>query len=601
MNVLLRRVCGFAVIGLAVSAIAAAPKQEGEYVREVEDQGYRIRLDISRQIIGIEIPEQREFGERGRVEAPIVATLKGLSQGFVSASILTQKAKQFDDGLYAAVELGAQNGAGRFRGKAAMLEALARTLAAGQPLDPESPAMIVLAACRLGTLPVKVTPALDAPLRAAVDSFLAAPARSKPIGFYTWSPALAAIFRQDRMLQSELTGRAGIGAIARALHADAEARATYDAYESLVTRLTNPLAGSGLRGVLNELDRGQISPPDRGLTFFPASRSHETDLVMKLYGSRPIPKGFSLVDEMIRRIRAGQLDLKPTAGSGWYDYQTWALEPLVNPEHTTEASHLAFRDGYRKQLLELFKGILALTRETHIKQLEVPPPGEAPAGDPKVIVSVAPELTVEPLATYYERRAQAYRFVRTALEEAFGVDGLRHMHRLMPDGQAALDLAAELEAIEMLFRGAHLTCWRELGVSSDAARAVGNQASADVSAFRKWAGDRVSDRDIARDARMMVPVFYDVGRKKTKVWVFLGWSERPVLMNFERPPTVAEVRKAGKPVKRDQLEVNFSEQWRGLAYPVSAEVYVTKILDREEFRRHCDKFKTRAAILENLE
>jgi hypothetical protein len=31
-----------------------------------------------------------------------------------------------------------------------------------------------------------------------------------------------------------------------------------------------------------------------------------------------------------------------------------------------------------------------------------------------------------------------------------------------------------------------------------------------------------------------------------------------------------------------------------------AEVYVSQLLDRDEFRRHCDRFKTREAILANL-
>ena len=64
-------------------------------------------------------------------------------------------------------------------------------------------------------------------IRSAVNEFDADALRSKPIGFYTWSGALSAIFRQDRMLQTELKGEAGIAALARAIHADKSARATY--------------------------------------------------------------------------------------------------------------------------------------------------------------------------------------------------------------------------------------------------------------------------------------------------------------------------------------------------------------------------------------
>jgi hypothetical protein len=59
--------------------------------------------------------------------------------GLVSGSMLAQKAKQFDDGLYAAVELAAQQGAGPFAGKAAMLRAVAGRVAS----DADGPARAI--------------------------------------------------------------------------------------------------------------------------------------------------------------------------------------------------------------------------------------------------------------------------------------------------------------------------------------------------------------------------------------------------------------------------------------------------------------------------
>lgn len=37
-----------------------------------------------------------------------------------------------------------------------------------------------------------------------------------------------------------------------------------------------------------------------------------------------------------------------------------------------------------------------------------------------------------------------------------------------------------------------------------------------------------------------------------------------------------------------------------LMFPVTAEIYVSTILDRAEFRKHCDTHRTRSAILANL-
>jgi hypothetical protein len=74
-------------------------------------------------------------------------------------------------------------------------------------------------------------------------------------------------------------------------------------------------------------------------------------------------------------------------------------------------------DRYREQLAELFKAILSLTRETHVKQLYIPMEGCAMGRrDPDVVV--VPELTVEPIPTYYLRRAEGYDFVRDVLDNA---------------------------------------------------------------------------------------------------------------------------------------------------------------------------------------
>ena len=228
---------------------------------------------------------------------------------------------------------------------------------------------------------VQLPAACEAPVKKLIDEFSAQEVRSKPIGFYTWTESLSDIFRQDRMFQTELDSPAGVEALAKALAADPKDRAAYAAYLTLVSRLTNRLAYPDLRGCWSRSIAAARSTCPTRIRFFPPSQSHETELVKRLFGNRPIPEGFNLIDEMVRRIRAHELSLKPGPDSGWYDYQTWALEPLVVPGETPEARHLRYDATYVRLLEELFKGILALTRETHIKQLEVPMVGAA-ARDP---------------------------------------------------------------------------------------------------------------------------------------------------------------------------------------------------------------------------
>jgi hypothetical protein len=593
------------VVGSLAILLTVVPARAQAPVREVLDQGFRVRLDLSRQVIDVSIPDDHGFGDRGNAQAPISPSLQGAEfSGLVSASVLSQKAKLFDDGLYAAVELAAERGAGSFAGKSSMLRSVAGTLAGHLPADSGNIPAIIFGACQLGDIPVPVPDSVRAQVDSGVQGFLAEPLRSKPIGFYTWNRDLAAIFQQERMLQSELKGRAGIESLVQALHADPEARATYAANLTLASRLTNPLVGPSLRELLEALDHGALHAPEKGISFLPPSRAHETDLIKKLYGNRPIPEGFSLVDEMIKRIRARQISLQPTNDSGWYDYQTWSLEPLVVPESTPEAPRLRLNESYRKQLLELFKGILALTRETHIKQLEIPAAGSAAfSNEPKkVIIEIRPDLSAEPLVTYYNRRAQSYHFVRTVLEQAFGEAALANLHRLTAEGAEKASLADELGQLQALFFGASVVVARQLGMSPLKEQAIGsaNDSDADAGTFQSWARNTQSDPDLGRDVRMMVPLFYDLGRRKTKVWVFLGWAAKPVTISYAQPPR-AEVFQGDRKVEGKSPEIRFVSNHERLAYPVTAEVYVTKILDRDEFRKLCDRFKTQSEIIKNLE
>jgi hypothetical protein len=158
----------------------------------------------------------------------------------------------------------------------------------------------------------------------------------------------------------------------------------------------------------------------------------------------------------------------------------------------------------------------------------------------------------------------------------------------------AVDLGTELESMRALFSGASAATARQLGMPSDA------KPGADEAAFHTWARDADKDADVSRDARMMVPVFYDINRKKTKVWAFLGWSNRPVIIGFAKPPTHEVFQNGRKLDAKNSPEVVFTASYQSLAYPITAEVYVDKLLDRDEFRKLCDTYKTRAAILGQL-
>ncbi len=574
------------------------------YVTRLEGDWASTRIIDGDNVVGgwVKKADLKPYAEEG----PPQKTLQGMADGqFASAAVLIQKAKQFDDGLYATVELAMQDGLGPITGKR---QWLARLAAAVDVQQGGVPLAQLYAASEFGGGDAVVPAALKQAVASQRAAFLGDEKRSKPLGFYTWSKNLENIFQQDRMLQTPLPAKenaAGIAAVASALATDESTRKSYEQTLHVYERLTNPLKTAGYRQLLAAALGDQPLPLSaQPVSFLPPSRGPETDLVMRLYGDKPIPEGFDLMKEVIARVKSGELSLKPQEVSGWYDHQLWSLDPLVRLESTPEGGRLHPNDEYKKHLEELFKGTFALTRETHVKQLEFPAPASAAPDDrpmkEREKVFISPNPSVEILPTMYLRRAQSYAYVRQVLEQSFGKENLAAIHRLTAAGPVAMDLADELESMERLFAGAHVVACRQLGLAGDAAAA----ADADAAGihFLRWVASLASDPDLARDSRMMVPVFFDQQRQKTKVWVMLGWTSTSASYSYAQQPTATVTDPDGKPAAGDEApELIYHGTWRQLATPVFAEVYVTKLLNRDEFHRHCDTYQTQAAILGNLE
>jgi hypothetical protein len=566
-------------------------------IREVHEDGWRVRLDLGQQVLEIEVPETNYTwcgdDETGELLLPVPPVE---DDGPVSAATLLLKAKQFDDGLYAAVDLAAQQGMGCFAGKASLLRALAETLAAGLP-GVQGAAAVIHAACELGGVDVAAPADLRQEAHRIVTDFLRDELASKPLGFYTWTAELAAIFRQDRFLQQPVDPCAADDLV-RALTQTSGAAATHAACLRLNSRLTNPP------------DRTRLFDGTGRRSILPASRSHEQVLVERLFGNRPIPEGFDLMTALIRRVRSGKIELEPTEQSGWYDHQTWSLEPLIVPDAMPESAHVKMGKRYREHLEDLFRGALAQARETHVKHLAIPLCGRAGPLHPPI--RIRPDLSVEPLPSLYVRRAASYRFVRSVLVEVFGTEALEQMHRLTKEGAVATTLADELDLMERLFDGAAATARRELGMD------VGEADEESVLNFARWQTGMATDPDVSRDCRMMVPVFFDLQRAKMKVWAFLGWRIVPVVVKYATEPVVLEAERESSPEPADRFSalrrkfrkqreepagppvVEFQGDSYRFAVPVMVEVYVSRLLDRDEFRRHCDRYRTREAILANL-
>lgn len=78
---------------------SAHATQPGVVTRDLRGHGWHVQLDLTRQVLSLTIPEETTWEEGEEELAP---TCDGLSDGFISASMLAVRAKLFDDGLFAA-------------------------------------------------------------------------------------------------------------------------------------------------------------------------------------------------------------------------------------------------------------------------------------------------------------------------------------------------------------------------------------------------------------------------------------------------------------------------------------------------------------------
>jgi hypothetical protein len=459
---------------------------------------------------------------------------------------------------------------------------------------------IIFASCKVGGQKVQIPAVLIRPVQQTISNFDKSELQSKPIGFYTWSKELKSLFRESRLLQSPFRGYASTQRLLSIIAADRELKQTYKDELELSALLCNPAESRNLREFIDgkplprryldlPLDSDELrkeSPADR-ICFFPQCRSFESDLLKKIFGTKVPPADFDLVNEMVARVNSGKLNLEPGKESGWYDYQLWALEALLKLQNTAEGKRLDVSEQYKEQLKEMFKGLFALSRETQIWSASGG--GAGSGGDDHPRVFIYPELSAEPLATYYYRRAAGYSFIRKVLSEYFGENDLSKMHRWREHRQSEKSLLLELKEMEELFYGAYLSSSHDLGITDAALLKLGQRipSQAAIREFRLFVKNIKTDPDVFVDGRMMVPLYYDPQQRLTKVLVFLGWAENDLSVSFKAPPEVTKISTKGKM----KPEIIFESSSYPALFPVAKEIFVDKILDRNEFRKLCDENK----------
>jgi hypothetical protein len=525
--------------------------------------------------------------------AAIAASGAGGDEVLPSVNMADGKAKQFDDGLVAALEQAI------LRGRSPKLPnpiSVIKRLFGG--VGPDSPAAPFLAA-GLSLIGEDVVPAPAAEKKKTrwLAAFAANEVLSKPIGFFTWNKTLSDGYRFRRFFQQAFDGRepAIPRALAAVLGRDPELRDDYRRVVAFDSGLTSRPACLSL---IDLLDGDNAPAPGQVVALFPPSGSREEGLFSRLF-PLGLPSGADLMRALIARIRSGEVDLAPGEGSGWYDHQVHALETLLLPEKGAESRKLLLTGSYKLRMLEAFKALMTKRRETHVLGLKTAETTMAPAPPQRI----APRLRVEPCPSFYLRTARAYAFLATFLDSAVGADVLESLHGLREGGERPPDLRAELASMRDLFYGLALLSSEDIGMRADLRADEPVDRDHCERLASGWLAHAREDPDLGVDTRVSVPIYADPGRRVTRLWATLGVRLTRITASFARAPRIRPVD--GKQSDGWQVVEPYRLGPSSYLIPVDefaeAELRGNRVLTRSELRDICDARKSKEAIVSALE
>ena len=522
-----------------------------------------------------------------------------------SINLIDGKAKQFDDGLYAALEqYWFQEHAAEFIGDLAFL----KELAAAVPADSRAAAFFAVG-LELAGIKIPATNQISRTFfKELFDSDLV---QSKPIGFYTWNEKLQQCYRVGRYFQMEfeLDKNDWMQPLIRALQTKPEIQTTYRQILARWARLSNAPSRLTVLDLVNHSAgeklvqlRRQRNLTTSTVSLFPPGSNRESELTRRLF-----PNGFSAKDdimrELVKAIRSGSVDLQPKENSGWYDYQVYALETLLVPKRGEESKWLLLTGNYKRRRLEAFHALITKRKETHVLRSEsgVKTAASAPL-QPDPLERFSPRLRIEPAPTYYLRMARSYRFLNQALHEFVPEAQLTKLHGLTEQGTRKQPLLEELRDIERLFYGCYAISAEDIGLGLNLAEDEQAVLAESRSIAGKWLASYAEDPDLAVDTRVIVPVAEDLSRGVISVWATSGIRFSRLKTNYvsEAPPRVrTSDSEEWTPLKPEQL--GDATYLLPVDEFVSVQIPSSRILNRKEFQDLCNGAKNKEELVQRLQ
>jgi hypothetical protein len=382
------------------------------------------------------------------------------------------------------------------------------------------------------------------------------------------------------------------------------------------------------------MSRGNVNPNTLGVAFWPFATSRENRLFARLYQEYELPPT-EIMNDLINTIKTGRLSLEPDNDSGWYDYQTHALETLLLADRAHESIKLLLKLRYKKRLRKAFEALLTRRRETQVKFIQLLGT-KGRRMEPKKLY---PEFLIEPAATNYLRTARAYRFIFDKLKALIGE---KELQTIKLDGFDN-NLLKEFERIVRLYYGLYLVVCNDIVLppklkdneiqsliklgdlvdidkATDSKFVLANLPGFDPDKKTAWTmiwRDAVNwlksldkHKFMDEDCRVIVPALSNYSGTRTRNWAVVGIKLTKIKAWYEitprvSPPLTLGENQPGPPEVMERQSnpyIKFVPREYFIPVLVFAEVTMgPKPLTRDEFRSICDKYKTKKDIVKALE
>lgn len=158
----------------------------------------------------------------------------------------------------------------------------------------------------------------------------------------------------------------------------------------------------------------------------------------------------------------------------------------------------------------------------------------------------------------------------------------------------------ELRWMREFFYGLHLLSAEDIGMAPALRPDEPVDRAACEAKATEWLDSFRKDADLAVDTRVSVPLYYDTGSGRTRLWGTIGVRLARLDVSYARPPKIkpAKGTDVWQEVKPSQLE--------GVQYVIAvdefaeAEIPGLQPLTRKEFREVCDACKAKPEIVRTL-